>query len=54
MMKGHPEAFLLHFQHAARTFTIETPSEESLNSRVRIQERFLAAMVKKIETGMVS
>jgi hypothetical protein len=54
MMKGHPEAFLLHFQHAARTFTIETPSEKSLNSRVRLQERFLAAMVKKIETGMVS
>jgi hypothetical protein len=54
LMKGHPEAFLLHFHHAARTFTLETPSEDSLDQRVRVQERFLAAMVKKLKLGMVS
>lgn len=54
LMKGHPEAFLLHFQHAARTFTLETPSEDSLGSRVRLQERFLAETVKKLKLGLVS
>jgi predicted deacylase len=54
LMKGHPEAFLLHFHHSVRTFTLETPSEESLEHRVRLQERFLAAMVKKLKLGMVS
>lgn len=29
-----PEAFLLHFEHADRTFTIETPSEASIEDRV--------------------
>jgi len=50
LMKGHPEAFLLHFYHASRTFTLETPSEESLGDRIRLQERFLAAMVKKLKS----
>jgi hypothetical protein len=54
LMKGHPEAFLLHFKNSARTFTLETPSEKSLEIRVRVQERFLAAMVKKLKLGMVS
>jgi hypothetical protein len=54
MMKGHPEAFRLHFQHASRTFTLETPSEDSLGRRVRLQERFLASTVKKLKLGMVS
>jgi hypothetical protein len=54
IMKGYPEAFLLHFQHAARTFTLETPSEECLGSRVRLQQRFLAETVKKLKLGMVS
>lgn len=29
-----PEAFLLHFQHSGRTFTIETPSEMDISRRV--------------------
>ncbi len=33
-MPQYPEAFILHFQHAARTFTIETPSEYHIDSRV--------------------
>jgi hypothetical protein len=53
LMKGHPEAFLLHFQHAARTFTLETPSEDSLDRRVQAQERFLVTMVKKLKLEMV-
>lgn len=47
MMKGHPEAFLLHWKHADRTFTLETPSEESLGDRVRLQKRFLDALLLK-------
>jgi len=54
MIKGHPEAFHLHFQHAARTFTLETPSEDHLGRRVRLQESFLASTVKKLKLGMVS
>lgn len=33
-MPLHPEAFPLHFQHADRTFTIETPSEAHIDDRV--------------------
>ena len=47
MMKGHPEAFRLHFRHANRTFTLETPSEESLEKRVNLQKEFLTLIVKK-------
>lgn len=47
MMKGHPEAFLLHWKHAERTFTLETPSEESLGDRIRLQKRFLDALLLK-------
>ena len=54
LMKGHPEAFLLHFHHADRTFTLETPSEESLERRTSVQMRFLAASIKKLKLGMVS
>ncbi len=32
-MPYHPEAFTLHFHHADRTFTIETPSEFSIDVR---------------------
>lgn len=49
LLKGHPEAFLLHFRHAARTFTLETPSEMDLGRRVAVQKRFLkrlAAMIR--------
>jgi len=34
LMPNWPEAFVLHFHHAARTFTIETPSEFFLDDRV--------------------
>lgn len=54
LMKGHPEAFLLHFHHADRTFTLETPSEESLQQRVSLQQDFLGELVKKLKLGMVS
>lgn len=50
LMKGHPEAFRLHFHHARRTFTLETPSEASLASRVELQEAFLTLLVKKLQT----
>jgi len=34
LMPLHPEAFRLHFHHAARTLTLETPSETHIDSRV--------------------
>jgi protein MpaA len=33
-MPQHPEAFTLYFHHACRLFTIETPSEAHIDSRV--------------------
>jgi len=54
MMNGHPEAFLLHFFHAKRTFTLETPSEESLASRVRLQRKFLENVLKKLKLTIAS
>lgn len=45
LMRGHPEAFLLHFKHAERTFTIETPSEEGLERRILLQKGFLDALL---------
>jgi hypothetical protein len=54
MIKGHPEAFRLHFRHAARTLTIETPSEKSLETRVRLHAEFLSAAVKKLKLGVAS
>ncbi len=47
LMKGHPEAFILHFKHADRTFTIETPSEEGLEGRIRLQKGFLDALLRE-------
>ena len=47
MMSGHPEAFRLHFHHAARTFTLETPSESCLADRVRCHKGFLDAVFRK-------
>lgn len=49
MMWGHPEAFCLHFHHAQRTFTLETPSEEALDRRVLLQRRFLEATLKNLK-----
>jgi len=49
-LPGHPEAFRLHFHHAARTFTLETPSEESLPARVSLHHGFLRHLVKNLKT----
>ncbi len=49
LMKGHPEAFVLHFKHSSRTFTLETPSEESLVRRVSLHVHFLRSLVGKIK-----
>jgi hypothetical protein len=48
LLKGHPEAFLLHFHHADRTFTLETPSEADLGRRVAVQKRFLKRLTAMI------
>jgi murein peptide amidase A len=50
MLPGHPEAFLLHFHHADRTFTLESPSEESLKQRILLQGEFLKCLNKKFKT----
>lgn len=50
MMSGHPEAYRLHFRHADRTFTLETPSEESLEKRVALQKQFLTSVMKKTKS----
>ena len=34
---GYPEAIYMHLHHAARTFTVETPSEFALEQRVNAQ-----------------
>lgn len=46
-IKGHPEAFPLHFRHADRTFTLETPSELDLGVRSLCQKGFLDALLRK-------
>jgi predicted deacylase len=45
MLAGHPEAFRLHFRHAKRTFTLETPSEAGLGVRILCQKGFLDALL---------
>lgn len=47
MMKGHPEAFPLHWKHSERTFTLETPSEGGLGMRIRLQKGFLDALLRE-------
>jgi len=44
---GYPEAIYLHLHHAHRTFTVETPSEFALDSRVRAQVAIIEECVKK-------
>jgi hypothetical protein len=51
MIKGHPESFCLHFQHARRTFTFETPSEDFLVRRVEIHQKFLKLVLEKLKTS---
>ncbi len=43
---GYPEAIWLHLEHAARTFTLETPSEFALEDRVRAQVAVIDAAVQ--------
>ncbi len=45
LMPDWPEAFVLHFHHAARTFTVETPSEFCLDDRVAAQVAVIAKAV---------
>jgi len=51
MLSGHPEAFLLHFKHAVRTFTLETPSELALFDRVALHGAFLDFLAKKMKSA---
>ena len=46
LIPGWPEAFLLHFLHASRTFTVETPSEFSIDDRVAAHEAVLDLAVR--------
>ncbi len=45
-MPLHPEAFTLHFEHADRTFTAETPSEAHLDSRTAAQQAIVEAAIR--------
>lgn len=45
VMPDWPEAFVLHFHHASRTFTIETPSEFFLDDRVDAQVAVISKAV---------
>lgn len=46
MMPQFPEAFLLTFRHADRTFTIETPSEAHIDARIAAQ---IAVMERAVD-----
>jgi len=46
MMPTWPEAFVLHFRHADRTFTVESPSEFHLDARVATHMAVLDLAVK--------
>lgn len=48
MMPEFPEAFILHYHHAARTFTVETPSELALPLRAKAQCAFIRAAIEKV------
>ena len=48
LMKGHPEAFLLHFRHAERTFTLETPSEAALHQRLTLHKELIDTLLEHI------
>lgn len=50
-MPEWPEAFMLHFHHARRTFTIETPSEADLSLRVRAHCAAIDAALDLAEGG---
>ena len=48
-MPEWPEAFALHFFHAKRTFTIETPSEFSIDLRVDAHRAAITAAIDSIQ-----
>lgn len=45
---GYPEAVWLHLHHAFRTFTVESPSEFSLEQRVRAHVAVIDTAVRKV------
>lgn len=45
---GYPEAVWLHYEHAARTFTVETPSEFALEKRVAAHIAVIEEMVRRV------
>jgi predicted deacylase len=45
---GFPEAIWLHQEHARRAFTVETPSEFALESRVRAHVAVLEECVRRV------
>ena len=51
LLKAEPEAFRLHFHHAKRTFTFETPSEDFLELRIQLQKRFLELSINKLQSA---
>jgi len=46
---GYPEAVYLHLNHSQRTFTIETPSEFSLDLRVAAHVAILEECMRRVE-----
>lgn len=51
LMAEHPEAFVLFFHHAVRTFTIETPSEHALPLRVDAHIAVIERAIKLLQTS---
>ena len=45
---GHPEAIWLHWEHSARTFTVETPSEFALERRVAAHVAMIDEIVRRV------
>ena len=45
---GYPEAIWLHFEHAERALTIETPSEFALEKRVRAHVAVIEEVVRRV------
>ena len=45
---GYPEAIWLHFEHAERALTVETPSEFALEKRVRAQVAVIEEVVRRV------
>jgi len=45
---GYPEAVWLHFEHSARSFTVETPSEFALDRRVAAHMAVIEEVVRRV------